>query len=198
MSALAKAYAGSQQNKRDDPDSCNSLHLGSILPSGKRLLGWSAMRLKAHLDFSSPLGIRLSNSAHPSEAGTSRREQTARGEPARFPIWRRLQCHLAARIGFGTGHPMSQQIHGDTAPLILSNGVCTIGNGLPPPIKEEPRYRKCAPGHSSRSITKPGNSAIADGLLPRINVHFNFAASPRCALPALAYANKGTCPQSPG
>jgi hypothetical protein len=39
MSALAKAYAGSQQNKKDDPDSCNSLYHGSILQSGKRLLG---------------------------------------------------------------------------------------------------------------------------------------------------------------
>src|ERR1700687_2663274 len=66
MFALAKAYAGSQQNKkRNDPNSYNSLHQGSILQSGKRLLGWSAMRLKAHLDVSSPLGICLSKSAHP-------------------------------------------------------------------------------------------------------------------------------------
>src|ERR1700732_2008731 len=66
MFALAKADAGSQQNKkRNDPNSYNSLHQGSILQSGKRLLGWSAMRLKAHLDVSSLLGICLSKSAHP-------------------------------------------------------------------------------------------------------------------------------------
>src|SRR5258708_13408600 len=81
MFDLAKAYAGSQQNKRDDPDSCNSLDHSSILQSGKRLLGWSAMRLKAHLEVSSLLGIRLSKSAHPREAESSWREDTAHCGP---------------------------------------------------------------------------------------------------------------------
>jgi len=148
MSALAKAYAVRQQNtnKRDDPDSCNSLHLGSILPSGKRLLGWSAMRLKAHLDSSSQLGIRLSNSAHPREEGTSWREQTARGEPAPFrfggddsAIWPQelvLERGIPCRSRFADAAGLSE-------PATTLEGTAAARTRYPP----EPALRR--PGHSS-------------------------------------------------
>jgi hypothetical protein len=38
-----------------------------------------------------------------------RGEEIAHCGPALFSIWRRLQCHLAAGIGFGARHLTSQQ-----------------------------------------------------------------------------------------
>jgi hypothetical protein len=47
--ALAPRAASSQQDKGNDSDWCNSLRHNSVLQSGKRLSGSSAIRLEATL-----------------------------------------------------------------------------------------------------------------------------------------------------
>jgi len=61
----AQGPTSSQENKRNDPDWCSSLHHSSVPQSDKRLLGSSAIRLETHLDVSTPCDIRLSKIAHP-------------------------------------------------------------------------------------------------------------------------------------